>query len=62
MIVGVNVKNKKGYTLIELLGVIVLLSILSSLGVVVYTNFMIQREQVYYKELEESMLLAGGEY
>ncbi len=55
-------KNKKGYTLIELLGVIVLLSILSSLGVVVYTNFMIQREQVYYKELEESMLLAGGEY
>lgn len=55
-------KNKKGFTLVELLGVIVVLAIVFGLAVVGYIGVQNQMKKAYYSDLEENIKLAGTEY
>ncbi len=54
--------KKKGFTLVELLGVIVILAIVLSLAVVAYINSSEKIDVAYYKTVEESLLIPGGDY
>ena len=55
-------KNKKGFTMIELLAAFVIMAFLLGIGVVSY-NFIIDRVAGnYYDTLEEELLLAGNDY
>lgn len=54
--------KKKGFTLIELLGVIVILGIVLGLVVLAYVNNQGSVNVTYYKALEESLLIPGGDY
>ena len=55
-------KNKKGYTLIEVLTAFVIIAFILGIGVVSY-NFIIDRVAAnYYDTLEEELLLAGSDY
>ena len=54
--------EKKGFTLIELLGVIIVLAIVMGLAVVSYVNINGSGNTAYYKTLEESLRMAGGDY
>ncbi len=54
--------KKKGFTIIELLGVIVILIIIFSLAIVLYSRLNASSDKTYYKTLEDSLLFAGVEY
>ena len=54
--------EKKGFTLVELLGVIVILGIVLGLAVVGYIGINNHIKKTYYNGLEESVLVAGNEY
>ena len=54
--------EKKGFTLVELLGVVVILGIVSGLVVLAYVNVRAQMKVAYYKSVEESLLVSGGSY
>ena len=54
--------KKRGFTLVELLGVIVILGIVLGLAVVGYVNITESMKRSYYSGQEESILLAAGEY
>ena len=55
-------KNKKGFTMVELLVSFVIMSFLLGIGVVSY-NFIIDMVAAnYYDTLEEELLLAGSDY
>ena len=55
-------KNKNGFTMIELLSAIAILSILMSIGVVTVTHFLKTSREKYYKSQEELITLAGKQY
>lgn len=54
--------NKKGFSLVELLGVIVLLGIILGIVSVSYANPLRQINKAYYQNLENSLLIAGNTY
>ena len=54
-------RDKKGFTLIELIGVIVILSILMGLAVLAYKSTNVN-VSIKYKHLEQSIAIAGREY
>ena len=59
---GEDMKNRKGFTMIELLTAFVIMAFLLGIGVVSY-NFIIDRVAAnYYDTLEEELLLAGSDY
>ncbi len=55
-------KNKKGFTFIELLSAIVVLSVLMTVGVVAVTRFLESSREKYYKSQEDLITLAGKQY
>ena len=54
--------KKNGFTLVELLGVITVLAIVMGIVSVAYIGITRQINLAYYRSLEESLLLSGGEY
>ena len=54
--------NKKGFTLIEVLVTIVIISLVSGIGVISYQTFFRTGEDRYYDALESDVLLAGSDY
>lgn len=55
-------KNNKGFTMMELLAVFIILSLLVGISVISYQFIMEKVEANYYKTLEEELLLAGSDY
>lgn len=55
-------KDKKGFTLIEILAVFLILAIIGGAVVLSYTRFFKSGEEDYYHNLESSILLAGNDY
>ena len=53
---------KKGFTLVELLAVIVIIAIISGVGLIGYRSFFRTGEDRYYENLESNMVLAGNDY
>ena len=54
--------NNKGFSLIELLSVIVLIGIVLGIVSVSYANPLRQFNKAYYKNLENSLLISGNSY
>ena len=54
--------NNKGFSLVELLGVIVLIGIVFGIVSVSYANPVRQFNKAYYQNLENSLLVAGNSY
>ena len=54
--------NKKGFTLVELLVTIVIISIISGLCVVAYSEFFNRSNPLFYQALEENIELAASDY
>lgn len=57
-----KVKKQDGFTLVELLAVIVVLGILSSLAIVSYNKIVEKSKKSYYKTEEEMLLLIVKEH
>ena len=55
-------KNKKGFTLVELLSTITLLAVILGIVSAAYVGISKYIRKSYYDTLEESILSAGGEY
>ena len=55
-------KNKMGFTFIELLSAIVILSVLMTVGVVAVTRFLESSKEKYYRSQEDLITLAGKQY
>ena len=51
--------NKKGFTLVELLAVIAILSIIVLVAVPTFNKYVIKSKNQYYKTLEKSIKTAG---
>ena len=54
--------NKRGFTLIEVLVVIIIIGLISGIGIVAYNAFFDTAKDKYYNSLESNMLLAGNDY
>ena len=54
--------KNKGFTLVELLAVIVIISLLSGLAIIGFKSFYSSAEDRYYNALESNILLAGNDY
>lgn len=54
--------NKKGFTLVELLAVIVLIGLLSSVALISYTAFIDKTEERVYKTYENTMKATAEMY
>ena len=54
--------NKRGFTLVEVLASIVILSVIIGIGVVSYQSIMKRVEKKYYETLEQDLLMAGSDY
>ena len=55
-------KNKKGFTLVEVLVVIVIIALLGGIGVVGYQTFFKTGEERYFDSVESNVLLAANDY
>lgn len=55
-------KNNKGLTLVELLAVIVIIGILSSLAVTAISKLLDRSTENYYKDQEDNIALAAQSY
>ena len=56
------IKNKKGFTLIEILAVITILGILMGIGIVSISRIIAQGKIKHYETAEKNMYLAGQSY
>ena len=54
--------NKKGFTLIEMLAVILILALVTGIIVFTYRNVFKLAQDDYYQVLENNIILAGNEY
>lgn len=54
--------NRKAFTLIELLGVIVILGIVLGIAVICFMGVKKEINDMYYQSLEENIKLAGVDY
>ena len=54
--------NKKGFTLVELLAVIVILAVVITVAVPAFNKYILQSEKQYYNSLEKSVKTSGMEY
>ncbi len=54
--------NNKGFTLIELVVVLVILALVSGIGVISYKNIFKSVEENYYHTLENNLKISGNEY
>ncbi len=57
-----KVKRKKGFTIVELLSVIVILGIVLGITITAYININRGVDVTYYKTIEQSLLTAGTNY
>ena len=55
-------KNKKGFTLVEIIGVVVILGIVLGLVSIAYVSINNHIKTTYYKEIETVLLQTAGEY
>ena len=55
-------KDKKGFTLVEVLVTIVIIGLLSGIGIIAYQSFFNTGEEKYFNALESDILLAGNDY
>ena len=55
-------KNKKGFTLVELLAVVLLVALLMLIGIPAIMRYMKQGTRSYYRSLEKEMEVAGMDY
>ena len=55
-------KNNKGFSLIEILGVVVILGILSMIGVAAYTKYIESSRQQAYDTMAKSAASAASQY
>ena len=55
-------KNKKGFTLVELLSTIAILAVILGIASASYIGIKRHIRRSYYNTLEESLLVSGGEY
>ena len=55
-------KNKKGFTLVELLAVIIILGILSGIGIVAVGKIINNSKKQYYKTLKSTIKNAAASY
>ena len=55
-------KNKKGFTLVEIIGVVIVLGIVLGLASVAYISISNHIKTTYYRGIETVLLEAGGEY
>ena len=58
----ISKNHKNGFTLIEVLAVIVIIGIIGGVGIVAYRTFFKTSEERYYETIESSVLLAGNDY
>ena len=54
--------NKKGFTLVEVLAVIVLLGVLTAISLPTIRDYIDENKRTFNKQLENQLLLAGKEY
>ena len=55
-------KNNKGFSLVELLGVITILGILMSIAIIAYSRYIDSSKNKAYKTMRESAISAMDEY
>ena len=54
--------NRKGFTLVELLAVIVIIAIIGGIGFISINYLFGVSEEEFYENLENNIMLAGSEY
>ena len=54
--------NKKGFTLVELLAVLVVMGIIITIGVPIFTKYVNKTSDNYYVSLEKSLLNSAKDY
>ena len=54
--------NRRGFTLVELLVVIVIISLVGGIGIIAYNSLLDGSKNSYYKAIESSVQLASNEY
>ena len=54
--------NKRGFTLIEILAVLLIMAFIGGIGVIGFKSFSKTAEERYYETLESNILLAGNDY
>ena len=54
--------KNKGFTLVEILAVIVIIAIIGAIGMISVNTFMGTGEERYYEALKSDILLAGNDY
>lgn len=55
-------KNKKGFTLVEIIAAVIILGIISIVAVIAYSGSMEEFRESYYTSLEKTMVEAGREF
>jgi len=56
------ITNKKGFSMVELLAVVAILGILSTIGIVAVSNILEKAHEEYYKNQEKNLVLAAQSY
>ena len=54
--------NKYGFTLVELLTVIIIIALISGIATIAYTNLLDYSNPLFYRSLEENIELATNDY
>ena len=54
--------NKKGFTLVEMLGVILVIAILAGIAIASITYYLNKGKDDYNEQLKEQLVISGKEY